>query len=71
VGGLDIGFRNPFAAVWGVPVKDDVLGITGEHYVRAKPLSYHVRFLPRDVTWYSVPSEPGTICELRCDWGER
>ncbi len=66
VGGLDFGFRNPFAAVWGVLDKDDVLWITGEHYVRDKPLSYHVRYLPRDVTWYADPSEPGTICELRC-----
>jgi hypothetical protein len=52
--------------VWGVLDKDDVLWITGEHYVRDKPLSYHARYLPRDVMWYADPSEPGTICELRC-----
>jgi hypothetical protein len=46
--------------------KDDVLWIMGEHYVRDQPLSYHARFLPRDVTWYADPSEPGMICELRC-----
>jgi hypothetical protein len=66
VGGIDFGFRNPFAAVWGVLDRDDVLWITGEHYVRDKPLSHHVRYLPRDVTWYADPSEPGTISELRC-----
>ena len=43
-----------------------MLWITGEHYVRDKPLSYHARYLPRDVMWYADPSEPGTICELRC-----
>jgi hypothetical protein len=46
--------------------KDDVLWITGEHYVRDKPLSYHARYLPRNVMWHADPSEPGTICELRC-----
>jgi len=66
VGGIDFGFRNPFAAVWGVLDKDDVLWITGEHYLRDKPLSHHARYLPRDVMWYADPSEPGTICELRC-----
>ncbi len=66
VGGIDFGFRNPFAAVWGVLDKDDVLWITGEHYPRDKPLSHHARYLPRDVMWYADPSEPGTICELRC-----
>ena len=40
IGGIDFGFRNPFAAVWGV-VKDDVLILTGEHYSRGKPLSHH------------------------------
>jgi hypothetical protein len=50
----------------GLLDKDDVLWITGEHFVRDKPLSYHARYLPRDVMWYADPSEPGTICELRC-----
>ena len=66
VGGIDFGFRHPFAAVWGVLDKDDVLWITGEQFVREKPLSYHARYLPRDVMWYADPSEPGTISELRC-----
>src|SRR6266851_931142 len=28
--------------------------------------AYHAYYLPRDVMWYADPSEPGTICELRC-----
>ena len=32
VGGIDFGFRNPFAAVWGALDRDDVLWITGERY---------------------------------------
>src|SRR5262249_54855453 len=41
VGGIDFGFRNPFAALWGVLDHDDVLWLLGEHYERQRPLSYH------------------------------
>jgi hypothetical protein len=66
VGGLDFGFRNPFAAVWGVVDRDDVLWLTGEHYARQQPLSYHARQLPRDVRWYADPAGATEISELRC-----
>jgi hypothetical protein len=66
VGGIDFGFRNPFAAVWGTADRDGVLWLTGEHYARNKPLSHHARFLPRDVTWYADPSGATERCELRC-----
>jgi hypothetical protein len=66
IGGIDFGFRNPFAAVWGVVDRDGVLWLTGEHYVRQKPLSYHAEHLPRDVTWYADPSGASEISELRC-----
>ena len=66
VGGIDFGFRNPFAAVWGVLDGDGVLWLTGEHYSRQKPLSFHAERLPRDVTWYADPSGAGERCELRC-----
>ncbi len=65
VGGIDFGFRNPFAAVWGVLDRDGVLWLTGEHYARQKPLSYHAQHLPRDVTWYADPSGATERCELR------
>jgi hypothetical protein len=32
VRGLDFGFHNPFAAIWGVLDHDDRLWLTGEHY---------------------------------------
>jgi hypothetical protein len=38
VGGIDWGFHNPFAALWGVHDKDDVLWIAGEIYARQRPL---------------------------------
>jgi hypothetical protein len=66
VGGIDFGFRNPFAAVWGVVDREGVLWLTGEHYCRQKPLRYHAKHLPRDVTWYADPSGATEIAELRC-----
>lgn len=66
VGGIDFGFRNPFAAVWGVLDRDGVLWLTGEHYSRQKPLSFHAERLPRGVTWYCDPSGAGERAELRC-----
>jgi hypothetical protein len=66
VGGIDFGFRNPFAAVWGVGDRDDVLWLTGEHYCRQKPLSYHSQHLPKNVEWYADPSGAGDIEQLIC-----
>jgi hypothetical protein len=66
VGGIDFGFRNPFAAVWGVLDRDGILWLTGEHYSRQKPLSFHAQHLPRDVTWYADPSGANERSELRC-----
>jgi len=66
VGGIDFGFRNPFAAIWGALDRDGILWLTGEHYARQKPLSYHAQHLPRDVTWYADPSGATERCELRC-----
>ena len=66
MGGIDFGFRNPFAAVWGVLDRDGVLWLTGEHYCRERPLSYHAQHLPRDTTWYADPSGATERCELRC-----
>ncbi|SRR5260370_19875657 len=37
------GFRNPFAAVWGVVDRDDILWLTGEHFCRNKPLRCHIK----------------------------
>jgi Terminase large subunit, T4likevirus-type, N-terminal len=64
VGGLDFGFRNPFAAVWGVLDRDGILWLTGEHYCRGKPLSYHAQQLPREVMWYADPSGANERTEL-------
>jgi hypothetical protein len=65
VGGIDFGFRNPFAAVWGTLDRDDVLWLTGEHYSRGQPLSHHAGRLPRAVTWYCDPAGASERCELR------
>src|SRR5262249_5496143 len=55
---------NPFAAVWGVLDRDDVLWITGEHYAAGQTLSYHAARLPRDVMWYYDPSGAAERAEL-------
>src|SRR5207245_10905915 len=55
-GGIDFGLRNPFAAIWGTLDRDGVLWLTGEHYCRQKPLSYHAAHLPRGVMYYADPS---------------
>jgi hypothetical protein len=63
-GGIDFGFRNPFAAVWGVLDKEGVLWLTGEHYQRQRPVSWHADHLPRDVYWYADPSGANERAEL-------
>ncbi len=65
VGGIDFGFRNPFAALWGILDNDDVLWLVGEHYARQKPLSYNAERIPKRVTWYADPSGAMERCELR------
>jgi len=64
VGGIDFGFRNPFAAVWGT-VKDDVLHIDHEIYLRETPLSKIVPKLPKHVLWAADPAGAVEISELR------
>jgi hypothetical protein len=66
LGGIDFGFRNPFAALWGFLDRDDVLHLTHERYLRQTPLHEHARALPRDVMWYADPAGATEIAELRC-----
>jgi hypothetical protein len=55
-GGIDFGVRDPFAALWGFRDANDVLWITGEHYVRNALLKDIAAVLPRDVLWYADPA---------------
>jgi hypothetical protein len=64
VGGIDFGFRNPFAAVWGLHDRDSVLWLTGEHYARQKPLDYHVARMPKGVLWHCDPAGAQERAEL-------
>lgn len=66
VGGIDFGFRNPFAAVWGVLTREDILWLTGEHYASRRPLHEHAKFLPRQTHWYADPAGASDISALRC-----
>jgi hypothetical protein len=65
VGGIDFGFRNPFAALWGVLDRDDVLWIGHERYLRETPIHEHAAALPRDVLWYADPAGRTETEELR------
>ncbi len=65
VGGIDWGFRNPFAAVWGLVDHDDVLWLTGERYLRETALHEHAAALPRGYIWYADPAGRTEIEELR------
>ncbi|HZY85516.1 MAG TPA: terminase family protein, partial [Gemmataceae bacterium] len=67
VGGIDFGWRNPFAAVWGVHDRDDVLWIEGERYLTQTPLHEHAAALRerKGVEWYADPAGATEIAELR------
>jgi hypothetical protein len=65
VGGIDFGWRSPFAAVWGVLDRDDVLWITHEYYVREKSTKEHAEALPKNVLWLADPSDPQEIRDLQ------
>ena len=75
VGGIDFGWRNPFAAIWGVLTPDDVLYINGERYLRETALHEHASSLltMRKTMWYADPAGATEIEELsncpvsRCD----
>jgi hypothetical protein len=65
VGGIDFGYRNPFAAVWGSLDGNDVLWLIGERYAKERGLHEHLDALPREVTWYADPSHPTEIQAFR------
>jgi hypothetical protein len=65
VGGMDFGYRNPFAAIWGGIDREGILWLTHEHYFRQQPLSYHAAQLPRTVRWYLDPHGAAERAELR------
>ena len=67
VGGIDFGWRNPFAALCGVLDGDDVLWIGWERYLRETPLHLHAAALRehKGVVWYADPAGRTEIEELR------
>jgi hypothetical protein len=67
VGGIDFGWRNPFAAVWGALEEADVLWLVGERYKRHTPLHQHRDALKAlgSYTWHADPAGATEIAELR------
>jgi hypothetical protein len=64
-GGIDFGFRNPFAAVWGHYDCDDCYWVTGVRYRSGVTLPIHSEALPKGVAWWCDPAEPRSAVELR------
>jgi hypothetical protein len=67
IGGIDFGWRNPFAAVWGF-VDAGVLWITDEHHQSRGTLAEHAEILPKTIEWIADPAAAGDIVQLR-RWG--
>ncbi|HSN01985.1 MAG TPA: terminase family protein [Acidimicrobiales bacterium] len=65
VGGIDFGFTNPFACVWGHLDHDGCLWITGCRYVRQCTLPVHAEAIPRGVRYWCDPAQPESRVELR------
>lgn len=65
VGGIDFGYRNPFAAIWGDLDADGILWLEGERYVTEQPITEHATHLPKDVTWWADPAGADQIATLR------
>lgn len=65
VGGIDFGFNNPFAAVWGHVDGDDILWVTDLRYLRATTLPVHSDALPPGPRWWADPANASDIVELR------
>lgn len=65
LGGIDFGYRNPFAALWGHQDRDGVLWIVGERYERQRTILEHAQHLPPKATWYADPAGAEEIAALR------
>jgi phage terminase large subunit len=65
VGGIDFGFKNPFAAVYGHLDHDDRLWITGLRYKSQCTMPVHSEALPKGVQWWADPSGAESIQQLR------
>lgn len=67
VGGIDFGWKNPFAALWGTLDADDVLWITGERYSSRVPLADHTSALGilKVSIWYADPAGANEISAMR------
>ena len=64
VGGIDFGFSNPFACVYGHLNHDGVLWITGCRYVRQCTTQTHAEAIPRGVKYWCDPAAPESRVEL-------
>jgi hypothetical protein len=64
VGGIDFGFSNPFACVYGYLDYDDCLWITGCRYIRQCTTPIHAESIPKGVKYWCDPAQPESRLEL-------
>lgn len=64
-GGIDFGFRNPFAAVWGIIDHDDIMWVKSCRYERQTTIPIHAENIPKGVRYWCDPAQPESIAQLR------
>lgn len=64
-GGIDFGFNNPFAGLWGFVDHDDVLWVIGCRYQRQCTVPIHAENIPRGPRYYADPAQPESIAQLK------
>lgn len=66
IGGIDWGFRNPFAALCGVVDRDDVIWLDWERYEQRQTLTQHSEAMPRNgARWWADPAGADQTAEMR------
>lgn len=65
VGGIDWGFNNPFAALWGWLDHDDVLWLDSERYGSGISTDEHAEEIPANVDWFADPAGADQIMTAR------
>lgn len=64
-GGIDFGWNNPFAALWGFVDHDDVLWVIECRYQRQTTMPVHAEAIPKGVSYWSDPAQPESTAQLR------
>jgi Terminase large subunit, T4likevirus-type, N-terminal len=64
-GGIDYGWNNPFAALWGFIDHDDVMWVIGCRYQRQTTMPVHAEAIPKGPSYWSDPAQPESTAQMR------